>query len=94
MLEEDPYTWEAEKDAYDLAAGSRHVRLPIDAVPERKILVFENLDTKPLPEVEQDLSLAQIKHILHCTLQGIADLHERNIFYGGMLIQSIFSIPC
>lgn len=83
MLEEEPYFWRAKTHIYELAAGSRHVRLPIDTVPERNILVFEHLDTKRLVEVEQDLSLSQVKRILHCTLQGIADLHARKLWKGG-----------
>lgn len=68
---------------YDLATGSRYVRLPIDVVPERHIFVFEYLDSHLLNVVQQDLSLPQVKRILHCTLQGIADLHARRILHNG-----------
>lgn len=83
MLKEIPQDWRARTEIYKIAADCPHVRLPIDAVPEKHILVFEYLDKHLLDLVQENIPLTHIKRILYDTLRGIASLHARGILHNG-----------
>ncbi|KAF2718223.1 hypothetical protein K431DRAFT_348916 [Polychaeton citri CBS 116435] len=74
-----PQEWDARNQIYHVAARCPHIRLPVDAVPERRIQVFGYLDEHLLHLAQKDVSLAQLKGILKWTLEGIASLHELDI---------------
>ncbi|EUC45298.1 hypothetical protein COCMIDRAFT_5499 [Bipolaris oryzae ATCC 44560] len=57
------------------------VRLPVDTIPDRPILVYEYLDQDLLNLVQSQVSMQARKEILKAILQGIADLHDRDIVH-------------
>jgi phage terminase Nu1 subunit (DNA packaging protein) len=83
VLKEILQDWRAQNDIYSITAECRHIRLPIDAVPDRHILIFEYLEKHELDLVKEDIPLTFIKRILHHTLQEIAGLHARGVSHNG-----------
>ncbi|EUC38679.1 hypothetical protein COCCADRAFT_682 [Bipolaris zeicola 26-R-13] len=59
------------------------VRLPVDTIPDRPILVYEYLDKDLINQVQGQASLRARKEILKAILEGIADLHDRDIVHLG-----------
>lgn len=59
------------------------VRLPVDTIPDRPILVYEYLDQDLLNLVQGQVSVRARKQILKAILEGIADLHDHDIVHLG-----------
>jgi hypothetical protein len=59
------------------------IRVPLDEIPEKRIFVYEYLKDDFLGIVKDEMSMRARKEILKATLQGIAELHDRNIVHLG-----------
>lgn len=83
MLKDIPQDWAYRNQVYDMAKDCAHIRLPIDTVVNRRILVFEYVEEHLLNVAQRNLSLNQMKCILKGTLEGIACLHRLRIVHNG-----------
>ncbi|KAF5850128.1 hypothetical protein GGP41_002412 [Bipolaris sorokiniana] len=69
------------KDIRPRLPDIHRVQLPVDTIPDRPILVCEYLDEDLLRLVRGQVSVRARKEILKAILQGIADLHDRDIVH-------------
>ncbi|KAF1347260.1 kinase-like protein [Lizonia empirigonia] len=60
---------------------TRHIRLPLDTIPDQRIFVYEYLDDDFLSLVRNQIPVRARKEILNATLQGIADMHDRDVVH-------------
>lgn len=82
-MKEVPQDWNARLQIYNLIGSNPFIRNLVDTVPERKIFVFDHLQTNLLQLAQKDLPQSAMKHILKCTLSGIAAMHEKGIVHNG-----------
>jgi serine/threonine protein kinase len=78
--------WNARLEIYKrIGSSSPFVRDLVDTVPERKLLIFDHLQTNLLQLAAQEQKVPQsiMRYILKCTLCGIAALHEKDIIHNG-----------
>ncbi|RMY59964.1 hypothetical protein D0863_11758, partial [Hortaea werneckii] len=61
--------------------SNKRLRLPIDTIPQRRIFIYEHLESDFLNFLRQRPSMHARRRILRTSLEAIADLHERNIFH-------------
>ncbi|KUL81690.1 hypothetical protein ZTR_09993 [Talaromyces verruculosus] len=73
-----------------LRDGGGHVRLAQDTVPEQSMFVFEYFTDHLLHLAQKDLSTETRKRILKDALQGIAELHDRDIVHTDIKADNIF----
>lgn len=92
VLKEIPQDRNVRTEIYRIAAGCPHVRLPIDAVPEKHMLVFEYLEKHLLDLAQENIPLTLVKRILYDTLRGIASLHARGISHNGRWLNCTTSL--
>ena len=59
------------------------IRLPVDTIPDQRIFVYRYLDDDFLSLVRNQIPVRARKEILKATLQGIADMHDRDIVHLG-----------
>ena len=59
------------------------IRVPLDEIPDQRIFVYEYLKDDFLDLVRNKISVRARKEILKTTLQGIAELHDRDIVHLG-----------
>ncbi|KAF1362380.1 kinase-like protein [Lizonia empirigonia] len=57
------------------------IRLPLDTIPDQRIFVYEYLDDDFLSLVRNQIPVRARKEILNATLQGIADMHDRDVVH-------------
>lgn len=62
-----------------------NLRLPSDIIPGKSIFVYKYLTDDFLSLVKQRLPKADRKKILKACLQGIAELHERDVVHLGKM---------
>jgi hypothetical protein len=62
-----------------------NVRSVIDTIKELEIFIYPFLSGELLRLSQKDLSKETRKHILRSALQGLADMHNRNILHNGKL---------
>lgn len=83
ILKEVPQDWNARLEIYNLVGSSPFVRNLVDTVPERKIFIFDYLQTSLLQLAQKNFPQPTMKHILKCALSGIAAMHEKGIVHNG-----------
>jgi tRNA A-37 threonylcarbamoyl transferase component Bud32 len=59
------------------------IRVPLDEIPEQRAFVYEYLRDDFLGMVKDRIPMRARKEILKATLQGIAELHDRDIVHLG-----------
>ncbi|WPH00773.1 Hypothetical protein R9X50_00360300 [Acrodontium crateriforme] len=89
VLKEIPQDWATRNDVYHRAADCHHIRLPIDTVPEKRMLVFKYSNEELLSLVQKDLPRALVKRILKSTFHGIAALHDVDIIHNDIKANNI-----
>jgi hypothetical protein len=62
---------------------SPYLRLPWDTIPDQRILVYRYLDDDFLSLVKKQIPMQARRKVLKASLQGIADLHERDVVHLG-----------
>jgi hypothetical protein len=55
----------------------------VDTIPDQRILVYQYLNDDFLSLVRNQIPVRARKEILKATLQGIADVHDRDIVHLG-----------
>jgi tRNA A-37 threonylcarbamoyl transferase component Bud32 len=55
----------------------------VDTIPDQRIFVYEYLNDDFLSLVRNQIPMRARKEILKATLQGIADMHDRDIVHLG-----------
>ncbi|KAF2848282.1 kinase-like protein [Plenodomus tracheiphilus IPT5] len=60
---------------------SPRIRVPVDGIPGQRVLVYQYLKDDFLDLVKNPITLQVRKQILKATLQGIAELHDRDIVH-------------
>ncbi|EKG12718.1 hypothetical protein MPH_10131, partial [Macrophomina phaseolina MS6] len=73
--------FEYYRDMYDNLRACPNIRISQDTVSKQSIFVFPYMSDDLLSLVRLDLPIAVIKRILHCTLRGLAALHDQNIVH-------------
>lgn len=68
-----------------------HLRLPVDTIPNQYIFVYKYLTDDFLSLVRKQIPMEARKQILKASLQGIAELHDRDIVHLGNTSNHIFS---
>ncbi|EXJ80684.1 CMGC protein kinase [Capronia epimyces CBS 606.96] len=58
-----------------------HIRLPLDTIPDQRIFVYQYLDDDFLSLVKKKIPMKARKKILQASLQGIAELHDRDVVH-------------
>lgn len=71
------------EDIWPHLRETSHIRLPLDTIPGQRVLVYEYLDDDFLALVRRKLPLQARKQILKSALQGISELHDRDIVHLG-----------
>jgi hypothetical protein len=61
------------------------IRIPLDTIPDRDILVYRYLTEDFLSLAKKQIPIQARKQILKTSLQGIAELHDRDIVHLGKL---------
>jgi tRNA A-37 threonylcarbamoyl transferase component Bud32 len=67
------------------------MRLPLDTIPDQRIFVYEYLNDDFLSLVQNQIPVRARKEILKATLQGIADMHDRDIVHLGIPTIRLFT---
>ncbi|OAL47917.1 kinase-like protein [Pyrenochaeta sp. DS3sAY3a] len=57
------------------------IRLPLDTIPDQRIFVYQYLKDDFLSLVRNEIPMRARKEILKATLQGITDMHDRDIVH-------------
>lgn len=71
--------------------GCKFVRLPADTIPSEYAVVYEHMTDDLLSVTQrQALPLAQRKDILRCIIQGLAEMHSRDLVHTGILFCSLY----
>ncbi|GIZ43091.1 hypothetical protein CKM354_000633200 [Cercospora kikuchii] len=89
ILKEVPQDWNARLEIYNLVGSSPFVRNLVDTVPERKMFIFDYLQTSLLQLAQKNFPQTTMKHILKCTLSGIAAMHEKGIVHNDIKANNI-----
>ncbi|EGP84582.1 uncharacterized protein MYCGRDRAFT_75862 [Zymoseptoria tritici IPO323] len=80
VVKEIPQDWKARNEIYRRTSRCSHIRLPIDSIPESRMLIFEYIEEDLLSLIQQrEVPMKQIKRALKWTLEGISQLHAVNI---------------
>lgn len=66
-----------------------NLRLPSDTIPGKCIFVYKYLTDDFLSLVKQQMPMADRKHVLKACLQGIAELHDRDIVHLGNMKHNV-----
>ena len=66
--------------------NSIFARLPVDTIPQQRILVYRYLTDDFLRLVKKQISMQARRQILKASLQGIAELHDQDVVHLGDLI--------
>jgi hypothetical protein len=72
---------------------SPYIRLPWDIIPDQRIFVYRYLNDDFLNPVRKQIPLQARKQILKAILQGIAELHDRDVAHLGNLSNFHFHEP-
>jgi hypothetical protein len=72
-----------ETDLRPQIKDTPYLRLPIDQIPDQRILVYRYLTDDLLNLVRNGISIQARKKILKSSLQGLIDLHGRNVVHLG-----------
>lgn len=64
---------------------SPYIRLPWDTIPGQRIFVYKYLTDDFLDLVKKQIPMQSRKQILKATLEGIAELHDRDVVHLGDL---------
>ncbi|SMY27945.1 unnamed protein product [Zymoseptoria tritici ST99CH_1A5] len=97
VVKEIPQDWKARNEIYRRTSRCSHIRLPIDSIPESRMLIFEYIEEDLLSLIQQrEVPMKQIKRALKWTLEGISQLHAVNITHNdikpnNILLQTITS---
>ena len=59
------------------------IRVPLDEIPEQRVFVYEYLKDDFLGMVKDRIPIRARKEVLKAALQGIAELHDRDIVHLG-----------
>lgn len=59
------------------------IRIPQDEIPDQRVFVYEYLKDDFLEMVKDRIPMRARKEILKAALQGIAELHDRDIVHLG-----------
>ena len=73
------------QDMYNDLRDSRYVRSLEDTVPEQSMFVHSYYATHLLQFAQEEIAPDVMKRILFATLQGIAELHDKDIVHTGIL---------
>ncbi|KAI0540705.1 kinase-like domain-containing protein [Xylaria digitata] len=76
-----PYAFEDYKNWWSLLTPVPHVRPLDDSITSLKILVYPLLDGHLLDFAKKNLSPITRRNIIRDTLQGLAEMHDRGIFF-------------
>ncbi|KAL9127414.1 MAG: hypothetical protein Q9217_003710 [Psora testacea] len=60
---------------------SPYIRLPCDTIPDQRIFVYKYLNDDFLNLVRKQIPMQARKQILKASLQGIAELHDRDVVH-------------
>jgi hypothetical protein len=71
---------------------TRHLRLPVDHVPDQQILVYNYMTEDLLSLFKKRIPKETTKRILKASLEGIAALHEGDIVHLGIETTLIFPV--
>ena len=71
------------QDIWPRLRESPYIRLPWDTIPDQRIFVYQYLDDDFLALVRKGIPLQARKQILKVSLQGIAELHDRDVAHLG-----------
>lgn len=82
-MKEIPQDWSARLQIYNLVGSSPFIRSLVDTVPERRIFIFDYLQTSLLQLAQKHVPQSVVKHVLKCALAGIAALHNKDIVHNG-----------
>lgn len=66
-----------------LEGNANHVRLAVDAIPDKSMFVFEHFTDHLLTLAQRDLPLVVVKRILKNALTGLAELHDQDVVHTG-----------
>jgi len=70
--------------------GCKFVRSPVDTIPSEGTIVYEHMTDDLLSVTgRQALPLAQRKNILRYVIQGLAEMHSRDLVHTGILYYSL-----
>ncbi|MCJ1254545.1 hypothetical protein MMC24_002360 [Lignoscripta atroalba] len=61
--------------------GSLYIRLPCDTILNQRIFVYKYLDDDFLKLVRKQIPMQARKQVLKATLQGISELHDRDVVH-------------
>ncbi|OAG38212.1 hypothetical protein AYO21_07545 [Fonsecaea monophora] len=61
--------------------GCQNIRLPVDTIQDQRVFVYKYLDDDFLDLVKKRIPIKARKEILKASLQGIVELHERDVVH-------------
>lgn len=67
-----------------LCGNASHVRLAVDTIPDKSMLVFEHFTDGLLTLAQKVLPLVMIKRILKNALTGLTEFHDQDIVHTGI----------
>ncbi|KAH9825768.1 kinase-like protein [Teratosphaeria destructans] len=89
VLKEVSQDWNARLEIYELIGSNPLVRDLVDTVPERKMFIFDYLQTNLFQLAQKDVPPATMNFVLKCTLSGIAAIHVKGIVHNDIKASNV-----